>query len=510
MKSFKSFGKFFLTATVMVGMATSCADLKEEVYSEITADEQARILGSLSDTEFDKTVLASYNKFGGLAGHNGLFSINEVSTDELIIPVRGGDWGDGGQWTRMHRHEYTPTEESINNTWSMLYSAIATANRLIVQLPAAKPDKGPALAAELRAFRALCYFYLCDMYGNVPVFSKFPVDLTEAVPKPRAEVYNFVEQELNAVYGSLKKTKTYGRMNFYAAKALAAKLYLNAGVYKGAPEWDKAIAACDEVLGGPYAMEADYYSNFKSANEGSKENIFVLPYDPITLTGFNLPQMTLHYASQATYKLQDQPWNGYCTTADFYNSYDAADKRKKNFIAGPQFAFDGTSVLVDSSPDGDPDGPNLNYTPQLNAHYPNCFRQAGARVGKYEFAIGSPNTLANDFPIFRLADVKLMKAESLFRKNAGDAAALALVNEMRTRANVPAFASLTNDNFLAELGREKFVEAWRRNDMIRFGKYFTAYSGYKTSVDAACKGVFPIPKGQLEANPSLVQSECYR
>ncbi len=225
--------------------------------------------------------------------------------------------------------------------------------------------------------------------------------------------------------------------------------------------------------------------------------------------------MTLHYVSQETFSLREQPWNGYCSLAEFYNSYDNTDKRKGvsgnqkirgNFLAGQQFKADGVTPGVDGSAD-DADGPNVFFTPEINAHFPNCQRQAGVRVGKFEFPQGSTTSLSTDFQIFRYADILLVKAEALWRKSAGDATALALVNQIRARAGQPAFASLTADNLLAERGREMFFEAWRRSDLIRFGKYNEARQWKPASAD--CKQLWPIPRQQIDANKNLKQNPCY-
>ena len=497
-------GCFLMTAS------NACTDLKEEQYSEVgqaTADE---IEKNLADPE--KIVLGAYNKLGGFGNHGGIFSMQEISSDEMIIPQRGGDWYDGGYWLRTHQHQFGSDIPGLDGTFSMLYGCIAVCNRYIGKGPVLIPSKSTEIVAELRALRALCYFYLCDMFGNVPLIKSFPGVLEEAVTKPRLEIYNFVESELNAATVGLSKNATYGRINYWAAKSILAKLYLNAQVYKGAAELDKCIAACDEIINsGKYSIEPDYFSNFNPTNNNSKENILVVPYDEVKRQGFNLPQMTLHYASQKTFKLRDQPWNGYCSLAEFYNSYDANDKRKANLIAGQQFEADGvTKIIDDGAETADPDGKPLNYTPEVNELFPNALRQAGARVGKYKFKEGATPNLDNDFPLFRLGDIILSKAEALWRKNAADATALLLVNQIRTRAGATPFTSLNTDNFLAERGREMFAESWRRNDMIRFGKFFKKYDKFKTlDGEAACKGLFPIPKGQINSNSQLKQNECY-
>jgi hypothetical protein len=503
--------KVLFFALLMIFASNACTDLEEEQYAEIGQSAADDIEKSLADPE--KTVLGAYNRLGNtFGGHGGLFSMQEVSSDEMMIPQRGGDWYDGGYWLRTHRHEFGSDIPGLNGTWSTLYSVIAVCNRGIGKAPTLFPTQSASVIAELRALRALCYFYLCDMFGNVPLIKTYPGDLAEAATKPRAEIYSFVESELNAAAPTLSKNATYGRINFWTAKSILAKLYLNAQVYKGAAEWDKCIAACDEIIGsGKYALESDYYANFVATNENSKENIFVIPYDEVKRQGFNLVQMTLHYGSQKTFNTQQQPWNGYCSLAEFYNSYEADDKRKANFLAGQQFESDGKTKIEDPGAEAnDPDGKPLNFDPNINEHFPNCLRQAGVRVGKFKFKLGVTPNMDNDYPIFRLGDIILSKAEALWRKNAGDATALTLVNQIRTRAGAKALTSLTADNLLAERGRELFAESWRRSDMIRFGKFFKKYDKFKlVDGEAACKGLFPIPKDQLNSNTSLKQNECY-
>ena len=513
--------KALLAGLFVIAFNQSCSDLEEKLYDQVKADEFFK-----NDEEFIAALGAAYTNLYGFQNHGSYMSLQEVSSDEIMIPQRGGDWFDGGIWLNAHRAEFNAQDEPIRNAWNFLFGGVNTCNRLIFQFQDLinKGAVDPALAtpfiSELRTLRALWYLWLVDSYGNVPIVDRFDVEPGFApTNSTRAQVYAFIEKELNESVPSLSKevnASTYARINYYVGRAIQAKLYLNAQVYKGTAEWDKALAAADEVINsGKYSLEADYFSNFNSNNAGSKESIFVIPYDQVNAQGFNLPQMTLHYVSQETFSLREQPWNGYCSLAEFYNSYDNSDKRKGvsgnqkirgNFLAGQQFKADGVTPSEDGSAD-DADGPKVFFTPEINAHFPNCQRQAGVRVGKFEFPQGATPNLSTDFQIFRYADILLVKAEALWRKSAGDATALALVNQIRTRAGQPAFASLTADNLLAERGREMFFEAWRRSDLIRFGKYNAARQWKPASAD--CKQLWPIPRQQIDANKNLKQNPCY-
>ena len=315
-----------------------------------------------------------------------------------------------------------------------------------------------------------------------------------------------------------KDGSTYGRINKWAALAMQAKLYLNAETYTGTARWAEAAASADEVINsGLYSLEGNYSSNFATENAGSAENIFVVPYDEVFAQGFNWHQMTLHYASQNTYNLQDQPWNGYAAVEEFYNSYvdpgqnpgpqgdvytglaqstspGTTDSRLSNFIVGPQFNADGTRTEDAGVEPDDPDGAPLTFTPQHNEIFPGGFRQAGARIGKYEFAMGATPNLSNDFVIFRLGDMILTKAEAEYRQG-NTADALALVNQIRTRAGVAEFTSLDDDKLLAEWGREMFAEMTRRQDLIRFGKYDDPWWEKDQDEDDHYE-LFPVPQVQ--------------
>jgi hypothetical protein len=249
--------------------------------------------------------------------------------------------------------------------------------------------------------------------------------------------------------------------------------------------------------------------------------------------------MTLHIASQATFNLTQQPWNGYQTVEEFYNSYvdpvrnpgvqgpvwkglaleqspGTLDGRLSNFLIGPQFRSDGSRLLDPGVEANDPDGQPLTFMPFLNEISPGGLRQAGARIAKYEFERGGTDNMSNDFVIFRLSDVILSLAEAKFRLGE-TAEALALVNQIRERAgNLDPFTTLTEQNLFDERGREMYVEMTRRQDLIRFKKYGEAwwpFQGMNRPKRVHAPGshweLFPIPEPQLLANPRLTQNPGY-
>ena len=534
------FKKVMMIGVGLTFVTQSCTDLDEKLYGDLVAENFFK-----TDEEFVAALGAAYSAFGGLGNHFGLWTINELSSDELVITTKGGDWYDGGVLIQMHQHKYTVDNPMVNNTWGWLYGGVNTCNRLIFQFQTLKTPEAEAFIGELRAIRALWYYWLLDGFGNVPLVTNFGV--TEApATSTRQQVYDFVLSELNAVIDLLptaKDASTYGRMTKWAALAIRAKLYLNAGVYTGTPQWQKAADDAKAIIdGGKYNLESSYAANFAVSNSGSNENIFVYPYDKVFAGGFNWPMMTLHYASQGVYNFTAQPWNGYSTVEDFYNSYidpvqnpgpqgpvwkgltkdlnndkvsddiGTVDSRLSNFVVGPQYNPDG-SRTTDPGFEGatslapDPDGAPLTFTPKINEIYPNGWRQGGARIGKYQYEVGGTPNMSNDFVVFRYSDMLLVRAEALWRLSSGSTEALSLVNQVRARAKVDPYITLTADNLLAERGREMFAEMNRRQDLIRFGKFNDAW--WEKTASTTTYNLFPIPKAQRDVNPKLTQNPGY-
>ncbi len=546
---------------ILLGVAAfsqACTNLDEELFSEVTPSNFFK-----SDAEFVSALGAAYTQFGGYATGD-INEVQEMTTDEQVVPTRGSDWDDGGTQRRLHLHSWGYDDGFMNNPWDFCFSGVSTANRLIYQFQTladggqVDAEVAKAYVGELTAVRSFFYWQLVDMYGNVPYDNDFANAQAAPPQVPRATVYDNVVSDLETAVPDLTQNvdgTTYGRMNYWAGKFLLAKLYLNAQVYSGTAEWDKAISACDEIINsGKYSLESNYFANFNVDNSSSKEFIFAIPYDQIFFQGFNLNMATLHYGSQFTYNLTSQPWNGYCTLEKFYNSYEDADLRKGdvgtvdgpqvkrgNFLAGYQYTLSGAPVIDDGADGADPDGKPLNFgnmghtpaVPQINELGPQAWRQSGVRIGKWEFQIGGTENMSNDYSVFRYADVLLMKAEALWRKSgsATDAGALALVNQVRERAGLSDLTSLdgklsfdlegpvvAGGELFNERGREMFAEHSRRQDLIRFGfwnmvnKWVLPHHNTTDVVNAKSDpylSLYPIPKPKLAANPNLVQNPGY-
>lgn len=438
-----------------------------------------------------------------------------ASTDEFTAPTRsGGAWFDNGRWQYFANHSWNSTAADLNETWDWLYSGIATCNNTLAILKASTAQvtgKESALA-ELRGLRAFFYFLLCDNFGNVPL-------KTEDSPtgniqqSSRTEVFNFIEAELKAIVPQLKPTahpQTYSKFTKEVAQTLLAKLYLNAQVYTGTARWQDCIAQCDAVIASnKYRLNASYFASFAFNNRSNGsfvENIFVIPYDKAdyrldAATGMAPNLFTMHPGLRDKYGLSSTPWNGFCAIADFYNSFDNADARKQGWIAGPQFDAAGNPIRFRNQP------------LVINADFTSITQATdndGARMVKFSMQPGNTFQLQdNHFPIFRFADVLMMKGEAAFRL--GDVGtALTELNKVRARSGTPNFtpATLTLDALLAERGHEFYFENWRRNDLIRFDRFGNGVWRFKLTRDKK-RDLYPIPDRQLSINPYLKQNPGY-
>lgn len=531
----KNISKYLLFPSMLL-VISACTDLEETLKGDITNDINIPGISTGGGGGSSDILNGAFSELrnSGTANHGAYYSVQEITSDEMCIAAKGGDWFDGGILIDLHRHTYKPTHDFIKNTWNGTYNGINTCNEL---LAGGALDEGQK--AQVRALRAYFYLRLLDLYGNVKIIT---TPGGNAPQSNRADVYKFVESELLASLGisqvsagmdlsnsPLGTTVNAYRINRYGAMGILAKLYINAEVYTGTAAYDKAAIAAGYVIdSGVYTLCGDgcsvpnlgkrsgvasdpanltgYAAVFAPNNNNNPEHIFSVLYDEVGAGGMNFSQMNLHYSSQFSWNFSDQPWNGYATLEEFYNSYEDADARKQaSFIVGPQLDFGGSAVLDYASDDGDL---QLNYTPKINELAPNSMREAGARPGKFSFKqLGRPD-MDNDYPIVRLGELYLIRAEGLARSAGNWNAALPDVNVIRARAKVSSFTSINADQFLAERGREMFQEGVRRTDLIRFGKYNSTW--WEKPVSPAFVNIFPIPQEQINASGgTLVQNPGY-
>ena len=535
--------KISAISAVCILMLSGC--LSEDTRSYLT-EEQAF---TNSQNLYINSVAFLYGYIGGSAESQGLqgtcrggYDYNTMTTDEALIPIRGGDWYDGGLWENMYQHKWTEDDATLYQTWKYLYKMVMLCNQSLSDLEKyahlATVEEIGQWTAEVRAIRALFYFYIMDMFGRVPVVTEVDIPVSEVVQSERSEVMRFVYDEMTAVLPYLSNQRSnhigryYGRITKPVAWFLLAKLALNAEIYADddwtdgiRPDgkditfevdgiemnaWETCIEYCDKLHAFGYVLEPVYPDNFLVRNENSLENIFTIPLDnDLYRNQFWYLFRSRHYSHGGA--LGGASENGTCATLHTMNVYgygtEEVDARFiYNFYAGEVFV-DGNQVLLHT---GEP----LVYMPmevKLNLTASPYEKTAGARMAKYEVdrkSYSNGRQPDNDIVLFRYADALLMKAEAQVRNGADGSEAF---NQVRSRVEMPQ-KEATLENIIDERLLELVWEGWRRNDMIRFGYFHKSYD-MRTALPEEANAyttVFPIPSRAIDLNPALKQNPGYK
>lgn len=514
----KSFIAFLLGASLL--FTPSCTNLDEDVYDKLPAQ-------SFGNTEVEINALLGtvYNTMKTyFQGNYG--ALDDMAGSMSVKPTRkGGDWYDGGQYREMYMHDYTAQTSCIRGAWSTASSNIGKCNATYDVIEASEllseADKTMKLA-EIRGVRAFWIYKMMDYWGNIPLVTDYS-DKELPTCRPRQEVYSWLVSEVEAIANQLPAREgNYGKFTQGAAYAMLAKLYLNAeawGVTCEGNAWQKTIDACDKVLGMGYILEPYWPDNFSIDNGDSQEAIFAVVYDEADTSnrnGFHFN--TLHYKDNLVFGANFSAWNGAAAQPDYAKLFTEDDPRfdwsfmhgisydkatGEEIITAHGFVLDHTiemTTLPGTERDGTPWG-------DVNQH-------DGVRALKWPYTTSLTNAMGNDFHVWRLADIYLMKAEAILRNGGSAADAAKLVNEVRSRA----FGD-TDHNYatvtLADVQLERRLEfAWElhsRQDDIRFGCYDT---GMWSSSNCPRKTgdhlkLFPVSFTAWQTNPNLVQNPGY-
>lgn len=520
----------YILAIVLIGTLNySCHDLEVDISTQLTEENFPT-----RDEHFVAAAASSYSAFRSDYAVKYWF-LQSISTDECIMPARGGNWYDGARYEQLHKHTWNADHGFVLDTWNYLSNVIANTNKSMELIGEGAGKEGAI--AELRVLRATAYFMMMDLWGNIPLVTKFG-DVEPPATTPRAEVFAFIETEVLESLPYLSRetgSATYGRPNKYAAYALLAKMYLNAGVYTGSQRLNDAIIACDSVINsGKYELESDFKKMFFFNNgPATKEFILAIPFSPTTPNGFMLyNRYWLPRSLRAKYSLNYTPSAPMSTIPSFYAYFnDDNDIRKQLWLTGKQYLHDGvTPVIVNTTklgydeeydgPDGtDPLAYHVELTPDLVLRGTRPFDvgndekawNMGYRSIKfYPDSTSSTRNQNTDLPVFRYADILLMKAEAILRGGTETLGhtALSLVNDVRAKRTTSGAVGSVDLQFIYEERTREFVgENWHRNDMIRFGKFEDQW-GFKTDTDPN-KRIYPIPSTAIQLNPLLEQNDGY-
>ena len=518
--------QYIIGSMLLSSILLASCSLEETPRSKFSEQEAF----STPKLTYVNTVANVYSSIGnGLYGSDGgsVHTFQEFSSDASMIPGRQGDWLDGGAWQNIFLHNFESSVSKYNDVWNNLYRVIGLANSSIDRLNKylGEHPEYADYVYELRALRAIYYYYVMDLFGQVPLVVSSEVNANEVAQSNRSDVFKFVTSELAECIPHLSGQKSqnegeyYGRITKAVAYMCMAKCAINAPVYtiddttptsysafvgtdksgkataseeqgKTVSEmgkninitldgetrnaWETAVYCADQIASLGYRLQPSYADNFIVANQNSVENIWTRPNDCVNykIEDYNIVR-TLHYNHGGA--IGYQGWNGACSSKQQmlvygYGTANPDPRLKLNFYTDKDYMEETGKAVEDGAT-----GKDLEYMPlAVKVDFsadddPHAMKCAGARMKKYEFDKSTTQQYSfnNDLVIWRYADALLLKAEAAYRMG-NKAEALTIVNEIRARVAATPRTELTLNDILDERMLELAWEGVRRPDQIRF------------------------------------------
>ncbi len=530
---FKIQNTFGFVCLLMVVILTSCtSDL------DITPNDDQTVL---SDNLFEneaayKQVLAGIYANLALTGTDGPESSNLKNIDAgtsqfgrvlLYVQTLSADqmiWSyENDPGTReIQRNLWTAQNPLLLGMFSRAHLSIALANNFLRETTDDKLDGRNVSSsvrtdisvyrAEARLMRSMAYYYLMDIFGKANFITEDITLNTQPEVYDRAQLFNFIETELNEIEPDLiaPRQNEYGRADRAAAHMILAKIYLNAEVYIGENRYSDCLSHCEQIIGGGYALADNYLHNFmadNNTNSAKNEIIFPIVSDGVSTQNYGPTTVMINGSVGSLEQNGTEVGVG-------AGGWGGAIRVRKQFVNlfGAAFANDDRNTIISGGRPIDIVDISDRDTGFIIQKYSNATSTGGFGVDQ--------TFVDTDFPLYRLADVYLMYAEAHLRGGGGSAsAAVDYINALRTRANnsnTITSGDLNLDFILDERARELHWEAHRRQDLIRYGRftggnYNWAWKGNGSNGISlpAHFDLYPIPVASMAANPNLTQNPGY-
>lgn len=415
---------------------------------------------------------------------------------QFVVEDMGTDIATGGYFATRDYSAYTGWSATTPDftawgIWPAFWQSINYSNSVLDYVPTMDIDEQVKnrITGEAHTLRAMVYFYLVNWFGGMA-----EVTTTKETPMkiPRQTVehnYQLIESDLTTAIGLLPLKSElvamgetdYGRLTKGAAQALLARAYLQQG------KWQECADAAQAVMNSnEYSLEPDYKAIFAINNEGfvNKEVIWTIPFIAGTSPVIDavVLQVYLWRAPENSDYAKYYDWNGDIrVTTDFYNSFENGDKRRQLLLSSSDATADPIMMLK-FPPDPATDGYNSG----------------------------------TDYPLIRLADVILMRAEAL--ANLGQVnEAVAEVNKVRNRAGLNSLdpVNFTATSLLTHIYNERkwelYFEGHAKRDNIRMDydgmlDYIKSVSEDWEIFTAERYLLLPIPADAIASNSGLSQN----
>ncbi len=511
-----NFIKYSIFAGALV-LGVSCTNLDEQIIDGT----------DISKADPDAVLTSAYNGLRQFEGQDGIFAVQEVTTDFVIVPTRAGDWGDGGAWLQDHFHTWTADSREVNTAWKQMLSSVYNCD-LALAITGIPADK----KAAAQFLKAYYYYNAIDIYGQVPYreAGSSPDDFPKVWDSPTAtaKIIALLEEALPNLPAKNSSDPSVASKD--AANFLLAKIYLNKAVFdspthtgfnaNNVANMNKVIAYVDAISAGT-TLADDYWDNFKPANNTSPELIFTAK----NINGVSMGGINTRWYMGNHYNQIPSGWNGFSVLQEYYDNFNPTDRRIKNADASIVAAF-GSPLGMRRGLQYDKGGVVALKTRAQNGSLPldfqsdpaglpadgkiiadNWLERWGIRPQKYIPDVSNMDKPENDYVLFRYADALLMKAEAITRGGTSATTVASIAAKLAARQGITTAIDLsTIPNIDKARATELWEEGWRRNDMIRFGTYTTSRATMK--VTAAHTVLLPIPTTAL-LNPNIKQNPGY-
>ena len=482
-----------------------------------------------------------------------VFNLQELMTDETLWAYQ-----DNEAIAPITHMNWTKDNARVNWTYQRLIFNITLYNQFITEQTGKLEDDK---VAEVRFLRALNYYYFLDLYRKAPFKDTFDDKLP--TEKSGKDLYEWLDNELTTIeplmaeVGAYNNSENFGRADRGAAYALHARLALNSAVYTDGQikDYQKAIHYCDEIINsGKYDLSrvakngySGYQQLFMGDNdcnpEAMKEIIF-----PIRQDGMKTRQYggTTYLVAAATiggmpYASTGDPWKCFFARENmvekFFPNKDIPMATVNDVLEDPtkeqvrakdnEMGISTADVIAKAKDDRalfymGVGGCETGKVRTINPGEVITGPLNGASFVKWSnlHADGSTqhdqNYSDTDFPVFRLAEIYLTRAEAKYRLN-GSQDGLADIQYVQGRANRTLKAtSVDEQTLIDEWCREFFMEGRRRSDLVRFGlftgsKYLWSFKGgaEKGAGIPTYYDIYPIPADEIKNNPNMTQNPKY-
>jgi hypothetical protein len=548
----KRYTHFLFTAALMLGIALGTASCINDL--------NIKSIDPSSTPDFDQWSLFVKNySMLGLTGQKGpagtpdldgqdegesgfwraVFNCNELMTDECAWA-----WLNDNDIPALVFINWNSSSPRVRWLYVRLGFNVTQMNYFLDKTVGLSDPESLRQRAETRFLRALHYAYFLDFFGKAPFADSFDPQVLP-VEKGGKELYDWIQTELAECETDMYEARQapYGRADKVANWLLRARLYLNAGVYTGTPDWTNAEKYASMVIGSSYILSPSYEQLFMADNDQNanamQEIILPIRQDGMKTRNYGgstyminatriagMPRMGTTNGWSCIFARQSlinkffsdltkvpMPPKGASQVSGTDEAIDAADAaygtRTVDMIAAAKddraMFYSGvgggirklTSDAITDFKDG------LSIVKWQN------FRSDGG-------AASAPDWADVDIPLFRLAEAYLVRAEANYRLGREDVAT-SDINTLRRRAHATEFqTNVSEQNIIDEWGREFYLEGRRRSDLIRFGlftgnKYLWPFKGNVAGGTAVPSfyNRFPIPESDLNNNPNMSQNPGY-